>query len=131
MLASVLLAGCGEDPLVIFRVSSTTEGVTGSIQVCEPGATCTGTLAAVLEASDRSSDGALFEIPAGIVEVPIQVLQGGTASASCKRKIVSLAAPPVELIITVGAAAPTIECPAGVTCGALEDCCNNLGVCSP
>jgi hypothetical protein len=127
----MLVAACGDDPLVIFRVSSTTEGATGSIQVCEPGMTCTGMLAAVLEASDRASDGALFEVPAGVVEVPIQVLQGGTASASCKRKVVSLAESPVELTITVGAAAPTIDCPTGVDCGALEDCCNNLGVCTP
>jgi hypothetical protein len=126
----VFVAGCGEDPIVIFRVTSTEAGTTASIQVCEPGTTCTGELAQVLTADDRSADGALFDVPAGVIEVPVQVTQGGAVAAGCSRRIVSLAETPVELAIKVGDAAPDIDCPTGV-CAAVEGCCSNLGICLP
>jgi hypothetical protein len=131
VLGALVTACGGDDPLVIFRANSTAPGVTASIQVCEPGTTCTGELAQVLTAGERSAAGALFEVPAGVVEVPIQVLQGGSVAAGCQRRIVSLASTPVELEITVGGALPTLDCPSGVVCGAVESCCNNAGICSP
>lgn len=103
---------------------------TANIQVCEPGTTCTGEAAQVLTASQRSADGALFEVPAGVVEVPIQVFQAPAGSVGCRRKIVSLASTPVELAITVGGGEPMIECPSGV-CGAALGCCYNTGTCDP
>jgi hypothetical protein len=130
-VAVLVSAGCGEDPIVIFRVSSSTAGATAGIQVCEAGMTCTGVIADVLTESQREADGALFDAPGGLVDIPVQVTQGGIATAGCKRRLVPITRTPVELTITVGGATPIIECPSDVTCEAMTGCCTNFGTCEP